>query len=249
MRRCALFLSMAGVLCIVVNLPVLAQSAAPDSSLQRDALNNTFSLFYSSLGKQSPLFNGTESYSYDPLIKGNAYYADVNAFTPGVVNYGNIVFKNVPMLYDIYGDQVVTLLYNHFTKITLIKDKVSSFDFLDHHFIRVDTITFLNNPVIKPGYYDELYNGKLQVLVKYSKNIQTYTGGLTPETYFNAEKDYFIRKNNLYYSFSSQGGLLDILKDKKKELQKYIRENQIKYRKTPEEAMVKIASYYDHLTN
>ena len=249
MRRCAFSLLIAGMLCAVVNQSVFAQTAPRDSSSQQSALNNTLSLFYSTIGTQSPLYNGTESYPYDPIVKGNAYYADVNAFTPGSVNYDNMVFKNVPMLYDIYGDQLVILLFNHFTKITLIKDKTSSFDFLDHHFIRIDTVTFLNNPAIKPGYYDELYYGKLQILAKYSKNIQTYTGGLTLETYFNAEKSYFVRKNNLYYGFSGEGDLLDILKDKKKELKKYIRENQIKYRRNPEEAMVKIASYYDRLTN
>jgi hypothetical protein len=249
MRRCAFYLLITGVLCLVINARVTAQTAPVDSSSQQNALNNTLSLFYSSIGKQSPLYNGTEYYLYDPIIKGNAYYSDINAFTPGSVNYNNMVFKNVPMLYDIYADQLVVLLYNHFTKVTLVKDKVSSFDFLDHHFVRIDTVTFLNNPVIAPGYYDELYNGHLQVLAKSSKNIQGSSGSQTSESYFNAQKDYFIRKNNLYYTFSGQGALLDILKDKKKELQKYIKENQIRYRRNPEEAMVKIASYYDHLTN
>ena len=80
--------------------------------------------------------------------------------------------------------------------------------------------------------------------------MQTSTGGLDgPESYFDPAIDYYIRKNNTYYSVSSQGSMLTILKDKKKELQQYIRANQIKFRKDPEEAMVKIASYYDHLTN
>ncbi|HZY35836.1 MAG TPA: hypothetical protein VFE53_04265 [Mucilaginibacter sp.] len=248
MRRCAPYLLITGMLCVVVITRTAAQ-AASDSSSQQNAIQNTVSLFNSSVGKHAPLYDGIEYYFYDPIIKGNAYYADVNAFTPGAVNYSNMVYRGVPMLYDIYSDQVVILLYNHFTKITLIKDKVSSFDFLEHHFIRIDTATFLNNLVIKPGYYDELYNGRTEVLVKHYKNIQNTSSSQTNESYFNYEKDYFVRKNNVYYSFSGQGALLAVLKDKKKELQKYIRENQIKYRKNPEEAMVKIASYYDHLTN
>jgi hypothetical protein len=56
-----------------------------------------------------------------------------------------------------------------------------------------------------------------------------------------------VRKNNTYYPISSQGSLLSVFKDKKKELQQYIRSNEIKYRKEPEDAMVKIATYYDHL--
>jgi len=249
MRRCTFYRLLLGMLCLVITMRGFGQAAPVDSSSQQNALNNTVSLFYSSLGKQSPLFNGAEYYLADPVVKGNPYYADVNAFSPGSVLYNNMRFTGVPMLYDIYGDQLVVLLYNHFTKYILVKDKVSSFDFLDHHFVRIDTVTFLNNPIIKPGYYDELYGGRLQVLARHSKDIQTSSGGQTSESYFDYKKDYFIRKNNIYYSFSSQGSLLDILKDRKKELQKYIRENQIRYRRNPEEAMVKIASYYDHLTN
>lgn len=238
-----------GVLFIGIFTQATGQSAHVDSSSQQNALNNTVNLFYSSIGKQSPLYNGTEAYPYDPVLKGNAYYADVNSFTPSSVFYDNVHFSGVPLLYDIYGDQLVVLLYNHFTKYTLIKSKVSSFDLLNHHFIRIDTVTFLNNPIIKPGYYDELYGGRVQILGRHSKNIQTTSSGQNSESYFNYTKDYFIRKNNIYHSFSGEGGLLSVLKDKKKELQKYIKDNQIKYRTDPEEAMVKIASYYDHLTN
>jgi hypothetical protein len=247
MRRCTGFMCIMGMLCLLFCGNAYAQVNKADSSSQPNALKNSLSLFYGSIGKESPLFNGPEYYYYDPVIKGNAYYADINAFTPGSVTYDNVLFTGVPMLYDLYGDNVVAVLYNHFTKYTLVKDKVASFDFLDHHFVRIDTATYLADPTIKPGFYDEIYNGRSQVLVKWSKNIQTTNGGQSSETYFSQSKSYFIKKNNLYYSFSSQGTLLDILKDKKKELQQYIRANQIKYRDNPEEAMVKIASYYDHL--
>jgi hypothetical protein len=249
MRRYAFYLSIAGVLCLAINARAFAQGTRADSSSQQNALNNTLTLYYSSLGKQSPLYNGPEYYFYDPIIKGNAYYDNLNAFTPGSINYDNMQFKGVPMLYDIYSDQVVILLYNRFTKLTLIKDKVSSFDFLGQHFIRVDTVAFLNNPVIKPGYYQELYNGHVQVLARRTKDMQNTPSTETVEQYFNAENAYFIKKNNLYYGFSGQRELLGILKDKKKQLQKYIKDNHIKYRRNPEEAMVKIASYYDHLTD
>lgn len=249
MRRCTFLLLVAGVLCVLFNNHAFAQaSSQADTGSQQNARKNARSLYYSSLGKESPLYNGTAYYLYDPIIKGNAYYSDVNAFTRGSVDYDNMHFTNVPMLYDIYADAVVILLYNHFSTVALIKDKVNSFDFLDHHFIRIDTVTFLNNPVIKPGFYDEVYNGQSQVLVKTSKDIQTTSNIQTLENYFELSKSFFIRKNNIYYTFSSQGSLLDILKDKKKELQKYIKQNHIRYRSNPEDAMVKIASYYDQLT-
>jgi hypothetical protein len=237
-----------GILCLIVSKNSFSQTTAVDSSAQPNALNNTLTFFYASIGKQSPLYNGTEYTFYDPTITGNAYYSDVKAFTPGSVTYNGIVFNQVPMLYDLYSDQVVVLLYNNFTKFALITEKVTSFDFLKHHFVNINADTLANNTEIKSGYYDELYNGRSQVLAKRSKNIQTTAGQASIESYFNSTKSYYLRKNNIYYSITSKGTMLDVLKDKKKQLQQYIKANQINFRKDPEDAMVKIAFYYDQLS-
>jgi hypothetical protein len=141
------------------------------------------------------------------------------------------------------------LLPSHISKFSLLKERVKSFDFLNNHFININVDTLTNTP-LSSGYYNQLYVGKCEILGKYSKSIQTTTstiGGL--ENYFSQVKDYYIKKNNVYHSFGGQGALLDLLKDKKKELKKYIKANNIKYRDNPEEAMVKITAWYDHLSN
>jgi hypothetical protein len=249
MRKYTYLSTIAVLLCLVVRQNCFSQAATKDSSSQQNALNSALTRYYASLGKESPLFNGTEYYFYDPLIKGNAYFMDVNAFTPGSVFYDGLFYTGVPMLYDLYGDKVVVLLYNHFSKFSLIAEKVQNFDFLGHHFVNINVDTLNNNTLIKSGFYDELYHGKTEILAKRTKSIQTSVGGQSSESYFDPAKEYYVRKKNAYYSFSSKGSLLDVLKDRKKELQQYIRTNDINYRKDPEDAMVKIASYYDHLTN
>ena len=91
---------------------------------------------------------------------------DINAFTPGAIDYDGVLYRNVPMLYDIYSDKVVVLLYNHYSKFSLLKERVKSFDFLDHHFVNIRADSIKNNialNMVSPGYYDELYKGKLQV--------------------------------------------------------------------------------------
>jgi hypothetical protein len=226
-----------------------AQLMSTDSSSQQPAFSNAVSLLSNSLGEQSPLYNGPEYYFYDHSIKGNAYFMDVNMFAAGSVFYEGQSFKNVQMLYDLYTDDVAVLLYNHFLKFYLLKPKVKSFDFLEHHFVNISNDTISNKSIIKSGYYDELYNGKVQVLVKRTKSIQTTSSLVGLEKYFSPAVDYYIRKNKVYYSFSGQGELLDILKDRKKEIQQYIKANKIKFRDDREQAMVKIVSYYDHITN
>jgi hypothetical protein len=248
MRKFTLMLMLAGIISVIIIQVSLAQTI-PGDSTQKEAFNNAVTLFNASIGEESGLYNGPEYYFYDPTIKGNAYFMDINAFTPGSVYYDRAIYKNVPMLYDLYSDQVAVLLYNHFSKFSLLKERVKSFDFLDHHFVNINADTVNGKSDIKSGFYDELYLGKSEVLVKRSKSIQTNTGGtLGAERYFSPSKDFYFRRNNVYYSISGQGSLLNVLKDKKKELQQYIKANQIKFRSNPEEAMVKIATYYDHLT-
>jgi hypothetical protein len=227
-----------------------SQAAHGDSSSQQNAFNNAVSTFYASVGNESRIYNGPEYYFYDPSVKGNAYFSDINAFTAGSVNYDGILYSGVQMLYDLYKDEVVVLLYNQFSKFSLINEKVKSFDFLGHHFKNIINDTVYNKSDLKSGFYDELYNGKTEVLVKRSKDIQTNISGVNGlENYFNNKKYYYLRKGSVYYSISGKGFFLDVLKDKKKELQQYIRSNGINFRQDPEDAMVKIATYYDRLTN
>lgn len=154
------------------------------------------------------------------------------------------------MLYDLFKDEVVIELYNSALKITLLKERVTSFDLLDHHFVNIKADSTSKNPV-SAGYYDQLYGGKIQVLARREKSIQTtqgFAGAL--ESYFLPSLNYYLFKNGTYYSVSSEGSFLDVLKDKKKDLQQFIKANKLKFKKYQrEDAMAKVAAYYDHLTD
>ena len=226
-----------------------AQSVA-ENSLQKNAMNNAVSLYHTSLGEQSQLYKGPEYYFYNPTFKGNAYFLDVNAFTTGSVFYDGVLYTGVPMLYDLYAEKIAVLLFDHYNKYSLLNERVKYFKFLDHNFINISADSLGSNTDIKPGFYDVLYQGKLQVLAKRAKDIQT-TGGATtvPESYFNLTTRLFLKKGNHYLSITGKRSMLDALKDRKKEIQQYIRSKRLKFRKEPEAAMVEIATYYDHLTN
>jgi hypothetical protein len=229
------------------------QAALNDSSYLQTTIAQTVSGFYKSIGEQSRLYDGHEYLPYDPHIKGNALFPyDAQGWEPGEVAYDGILYKNVPMMYDVYKDALVVLLYNKFTMYTLLKTRVHDFSFSNHHFVRLDADSISNDKSgIVSGYYDQLYSGKIEVLARRSKSIQNSSNSvvLTPETFFTSTDDYYLRKGNTYYKIGSKGAILGVLKDKKSELQQYLRSNKIKYGANPEDAMAKMAAYYDHLTN
>jgi len=249
LKRLPRYLFLFLITCCVKNV---AQAQAVADSLdakQTTVYTNVERDFYKKIGPQSRLYNGMQYDLYDPHMKGNAYYDDVDSWKKGSVFYDGYLYTNVNMMYDIYKDEVVILIYNNFMRISLISEKIRDFNLLDQHFIYLK-----NNPTnsnsLKTGFYGELYGGKIQVLSKKTKNIQNstdYLGNITP--YFSPVKYYYLFKNGKYYTVNSQGAFLDALSDHKKEIKQFIRTNNIKFKKAPEQAMTAIAAYYDHLTD
>jgi hypothetical protein len=232
---------------------VFGQSIKYDTTVLQAALNNANAQYTRAVDEQLPLYNGPEYYFYNPLkIKGSAYFMEMG-YTIGDVYYDGAEYRGIQLLYDIYKDQLVSLLYDQNTKYVLLNDGVRNFDLLGHHFININADTLPAKSVMKTGYYELLYRGKTEGLSKRYKEIQVYqssSGVLEAYNYFtDTKEDFFIRKDKTYYKITSQGVLLDILKDRKKQLQQYIRANKIKFNKDPGRALSSIAGYYDTITN
>jgi hypothetical protein len=235
-------------LCLLLQGRVLLAQSAKDTTSNKALFTTVEDNFYTAIGPQSRLYSGTDYQGYDPTINGNAYFLDTASFKTGWLVYDGYLYKNVPLLYDINADQLITKEYQSGLKIQLIKNRIASFNLLGHHFINL-TPNASNPNSLYNGFYDVLYNGRIQVLAKREKSLQMVNTS-NHESYFSASLDYFIYKNNAYYPVKSQGSFISVLKDKKSDLQHYIRTNRLKFNKQGREgAMAKVAAYYDQITN
>jgi hypothetical protein len=228
------------------NNPVLAQDKIADSIQLRQTTANMAALFDKAVVEQSRLYNGPAFVPYKLKSETNANFQDLTDFNIGSVNYDGIVYTNVPLIYNIDRDMLVSKLYNGFSVYTLLSDMVYEFDLLNHHFVRIlpDNL----NKQMVAGFYDELYNGKLQLLARRVKTVQTATSLSGMKNVFYPKTDYFLKKGGVYYNANSRVKILDVLKDKKKELKQYIKDNKVDFGDNPEPAMVMLVAYYDHLT-
>ena len=238
-------------LCAFFAGKLFAQEVQSDSANLQSVKVRTISNFYLAIGQQSRLFNGMEYFPYDRHIKGTALFPlDAETWATGEVTYDGLIYKGVPMMYDIYKDKLIALLYNHFTAYTLLDDRVKDFSFSGHRFVRVKADSLVNDKSgISTGFYDQLYGGsKVEVLAKRVKTIQNSTNiSASLETYFLENHSYYMRKGNAYYKVSGQGSFLDVMKDKKAVVQKYMKDNNLRFRSDPEGVMATVASYYDKL--
>ena len=230
------------------------QTTVTDSASSANiALANANNLFNKSIGEQSALFNGPEYYFYNPvLFKGSPNFLE-KPYVLGNVCYEGVEYRGVNLLYDLYKNELVSLLYGKFLNYKLVNKKVQNFDLMGHHFININADSLGANSVLKGGYYDELYHGKMQVIAKLSKDLRLNVqevGSTQMYSLFNpASMELYLKKDGAYYHITSQDALLDVLKDHKKQVQQYIRSAKMKYRKQPDQTLVSAATYYDHLSN
>lgn len=227
-----------------------AQAIPEDTLRQHLVAANMDSFYNKAIGRESRLYNGFAYQMVAINSSGNAYFKDSTQLVNGNVTYGGIPYHDIPLLYDTYKDVLISRTENGLFLFSLIKEQVHNFDVLGHHFINLPAAD--SNNIVAAGYYDELYtDGKVQLLVKRVKIFQEDVniireGKISFKALVNDK--YYLKKDGVYYKAGSSGKFLNVLGDKKKELKKYLKDNNIDYRANPEQAMILLAKHYNSLT-
>jgi hypothetical protein len=223
-----------------------------DSISNNQTIASTISFFNHAIGKQSRVYNGVGNDPYPSTIEGNAYFMDALMVEGSIIYEGNR-YNNIPLAYDLHADLLISYFSDGYSNYSFLKEKISEFDLLGHHFIHL-TPDSAGRKVLADTFYDDLYDHRLQVVARHVKAIQP--GSLYNNTndkvsiqHFEPAVHYYLRKAGVYYRVGSEGSFIDVLKDHKKELKKYLKENKIKFSKDPEKAMQLLAGYYEQLTN
>jgi len=221
---------------------VTAQNA-DDTTLRENALN-AIGVYYQNLREESPLYNGSEyiEYAYT-LQEGHPFFQVVN-FINGNVNVDGMIFHDVPMLYDIVKDQLIIQDFQKVYKINLPADRVQQFFLLGHLFVHLNA-----SDQVKTGFYDQLYKGKISLFAKREKKILEKYSNIQISKVVISQNVYYIKKDGVYYTIKNKSSLFSALKSKKKEVQQYLKANDIKFKREPERAMIMAVKYYDQLTN
>lgn len=223
------------------------QSASSDSMLLSAAINNVTQRYTNALGDEAHVFNGKEYVNYDKyFMKGHQFYKS-NEEQPGAIYYDGYLFAGVPLLYDVVLDQIIISEPTGSLLFKLENNKIATFNVHGHSFIRLVTDS-LASSAISTGFYDLLTDSKTRILAKRRKTMfeEATPKGMQGE--FTEADKFFIRKNNTYYPVSKKKTLLAVFPNKKKELQKYIRSQHLKFKKESREAaIVKLVQYYDTL--
>lgn len=221
------------------------QSLSVDSSASL-AVKNAVTFYNTVFTEQLHLYNGKEYVDYPQAFDEGQPYFLHDGWNKGTVNYNGNTYTNVSLKYDLVSDDLVILAFNKVSKIRLVKENVARFTLAEHSFIHIigDSLRTGN---MDPGFYHVIADGRVALLARRTKNIQTYLKETVELKVFNKEH-YYLKKNSAYFPVNTKNDLFDQLGDKKKELQKYIKQNKLRFRKDVGNSIAKVIMHYNQIT-
>ncbi len=223
-----------------------SQPLLPDSIFEKQVTVNLIDIYKKEIGQNLRLYNGREYVRNGQKAKGYPFFESDNPVL-GSVYYDGKLYTGLELLYDLAYDEVIINNYSNSAEIALITEKLSYFSVLTHVFVRIIPAKE-NDPLMKPGYYERLLDGKISVFARREKKLEASLKA-EDEAKYVQYNDYFLQMHDTFYRITGESSLLDLLKDKRDLLKKYIRANKINFRKNPEDAIVKTAGYYTLLNN
>jgi hypothetical protein len=168
---------------------------------------------------------------------GNPFYeaGEVN----GIVRYAGHTY-HVPLLYDIYKDELVV---KHLSAkgvawfIQLDKKVVAEFSFSNRLFRTFDR-----------GYHEVMFEGSDFILLAKRSKISQLKRGVSV---YERSDEFFLFDSSRWKRITGKSGFRSLLADKqdRESLNEFIRKNRLKLKKSREEDFVKAATYVNTLRN
>jgi len=224
-------------------------SFGQDSTFVERSRTNAISFYSNSVRDQSLLFNGVEYKPIPEPYEGHPFF-ESEYIEEGSISYNGELYQNVPMQYDLVRDEVVIEHYDQKGYVGLVKPhqkKITSFVLLNHTFVHLGSQ--LTGEDIRDGFYDLLYDGNVKILAKRKKTISEDLSQQVLKVSFNEKSNYYLFKDNIYHAVKSKGSILKVLKDKRKELNQFANKHKADFNLNREYGLVKLAEYYDQISN
>jgi hypothetical protein len=220
------------------------QDQQEDSLFCSKATQQLSNLYEKEMGSNTQLYNGKEYLRQGEKTRGFAFF-ETDTLTEGSVFYDGKLYSGIDLQYDLANQQVVISNYAKTGLIKLVNEKINYFIIQGHTFFHLNPGT----EDASEGFYDRRSDGLAKIFVKREKRLLfSGTAGENQPVYSPLEK-YFLQINNHFYKISGEKSLLLLLKDRREQLKKFGKENNIRFRRDPEDAMVKTAEYYNQIKN
>jgi hypothetical protein len=241
MKKQVIFL----VVCFFITWTNLsAQDHSADSSFFSKTVSSARSQYMKSMGSSSYLYNGVAYERYWNGMVGHPFFIN-EEFRQGNLYYNGVLYEDVPLMYDLSRDQLITKNFSKELNVKLLSEKIDGFTIGKNNFIRIVADSSVSS--IPTGFYEKLYSGTVLVLGKYEKKVEHSLRAEDKITTLTQHDHYFIEKDGKYHLITGESDLLSLFKDQRGELRKFLNRREINFKKNPAGAIVQAVVYYEQL--
>lgn len=170
-------------------------------------------------------------------------------FVPGIVETTtNVRYENIPLRFNIYSNEMEFKTEEGQVLVFATPEVV---EFIEINEVKYVYAPYLIGNKLMRGYFKMISDGKARLLVK--QNISFKPAEL-PQAYKDAEPARFVRTSDDYYirlapeeahRITNKKELLNILKDKTKEVDAFLSKNKIRFNRS--EDLKSVIDYYNSL--
>jgi len=232
-----------GILLLFFNVISGHAQQSSDSVIYNESLSNLQQTYFNEVGDNAQIFHGSKYIRNGQRAAGFPYYGSDN-MQMGVINYQGVKYSNMELYYDMVADNLIINNYVHNALINLSSIKATSFSVGGHSFVYLIS-NKKSGSLPKDGYYDELVKGDPGVYVRREKRLVIPTNN--EEIKYVQYDAFYICLINNYYPVDSKSDLLDVFKDQKDLMKKYIHANKLNFKNNLESSIVLATRYYTQL--
>ena len=219
----------------------IGQNISPDTSQYSSASAELISTYLKSVGYSSLLYNGVEYAPGYKEVKGSPFFEHEN-FELGSVSYNGINYRNLFIKFDIAQNEVI-IKGAKGEGISLIKNKVDSFEINDARFIKLPIATHDNAGQTTTFFHRIFTSPFVQLYAIRKKLIKTSTRAEEPIVFLTVS-EYYVLKNNQLFKINSKDDLSKVLEDYKMQMNTFFKNSKVNFRKETERFITTSLNYY-----
>ena len=197
--------------------------------------------YMNSVSEYATVFSGNREKPLGFTTRNHSYFKEQN-FVTGRLSYCGITYPEVQLRWDLYKDELVVLSPSNYG-ITLRSEHIDFAEFHGYHVYYLRSDSLLGCP--PAGNYILLYSGGCTVIEKLS--YQLYTEHSTSEYYFALATKFYLKKDGIYHKVTSRKSLLKVLHTHRRDLKRFIRVNELRFKKDGEKMVLGVVREHEKL--
>lgn len=192
--------------------------------------------------KQSTLYYGYEQAGFMAAI--NHPYLNDAQYVKARLSYRQVIYPDELLRLDLSRDELI-IFSPDFRNVVLYPEDVDYAEMQGRVIIYHRRDSLLGCP--SSGYYILLHSEKCKVLEKKTVSLKNVAGHYAAFEYV-LTTNFYLCKDDVYYSVGSRRKLLKALNPYKKELKRFISTNHLRFRKNAEEFLIRTVREYEKIS-